>query len=64
VRLDAVLAEFPVFKVAHPETRKADEGVVHVSAIADPKHAADFVETLFREVYDRPEDYRLWVAEV
>jgi UDP:flavonoid glycosyltransferase YjiC (YdhE family) len=63
-RLDDLLGEYPVFKVAQPETRKADSGTVYVSAVTDPKHAADFVEAAFRSVYELPEDYRLWVAAV
>lgn len=62
-RLDALLAEYHVFKVEQPTTRKADGGVVYLSAVTDPKHAADFVEGLFREVYGAPEDYELQVSE-
>lgn len=57
--LDDLLADFPVFKVKQPDTRKADDGVVYVSALADPKHVADFVEAAFRRVYGLPADYRL-----
>lgn len=57
--LSELLDDFPVFKVKQPATRKADAGVVYVSAIADPKHVADFVEAAFRRVYDLPEDYGL-----
>jgi hypothetical protein len=60
-RLDSLLAEYPVFKVKQPETRKAPEGTVFVSAIADPKHLADFVDDCFRQVYDRGESYGLSV---
>ena len=60
-RLEALLSEYRVFKVAQPETRKADPGVVHLSAVTDPKHAADFVEALFREVHGAPADYELAV---
>ncbi|MFB6183061.1 MAG: hypothetical protein ABEI96_00765 [Haloarculaceae archaeon] len=63
-RLTAVLDEFPVFKIAQPETRKADADTVVVSAVTDQKHAAEFVEASFRSVYGFPEDYRLWVAAV
>jgi UDP:flavonoid glycosyltransferase YjiC (YdhE family) len=63
-RLDDLLGEYPVFKIAQPETRKADPGTVYVSAVTDPKHAADFVEAAFRSVYELPEDYRLWVTAV
>jgi len=60
-RLEALLEEYGVFKVRQPATRKADAGVVYLSAVTDPKHAADFVESLFREVYEAPTDYRLRV---
>ena len=61
-RLEDLLAEYHVFKVAQPATRKADDGVVHLSAVTDPKHLADFLESLFREVYGAPEDYGLEVV--
>ena len=63
-RLDDLLGEFPVFKIEQPATRKAPEGVVHVSAIADPKHAADFVEGVFRRVYGAGEGYELRVVRI
>lgn len=63
-RLDDLLDDFPVFKLQQPDTRKAPEGTVHVSAVADPKRAADFVDAAFRRVYELPEGYRLWVARV
>lgn len=63
-RLDDLLADFPVFKLQQPATRKAPDGIVHVSAVADPKRAADFVDAAFRRVYELPESYRLWVARV
>ena len=49
--LDELLAEYPVFKVAQPATRKAPDGVVYVSAVTDAKHAADFLDALVREGY-------------
>jgi len=58
------LGSFPVFKLKQPETRKAPEGTVYVSAIADAKHAADFLEGTFRSVYDLPADYELRVVRV
>ena len=58
------LGSFPVFKVKQPETRKAPEGTVYVSAIADPKHAADFLEGAFRSVYALPEGFELRVVRV
>lgn len=60
-RLDELLADYPVFKVKQPATRKAPKGTVHVSAIADPKHLADFVEDCFRRLYGLDPDYQLAV---
>lgn len=62
-RLDDLLERFHVFKVKQPETRKAPDGVVYISAKADPKHAADFLEGVFRVVYDAPDDYELRVEQ-
>ena len=62
--LSAHLGSFPVFKVKQPETRKAPDGTVYVSAIADAKHAADFLEGAFRAVYELPEGYELRVVRV
>jgi hypothetical protein len=62
--LDEHLGSFPVFKVKQPETRKAPGGTVYVSAIADPKHAADFLEGTFRTVYGLPAEYELRVVRV
>lgn len=60
-RLDELLDEYSVFKVKQPATRKADGDTVHVAAVADPKHLADFIEDCCRLVYDLPETYRLRV---
>ena len=62
-RLDALLGEYPVFKVKQPETRKASDGVVVLSAIADAKHLGDFLESAFREVFDAPKEYELRVVD-
>lgn len=63
-RLDECLGAFPVFKLKQPETRKADPGVVYVSAIADAKHAAEFVDAVFREVYALGDEYELRVVRI
>jgi len=62
-RLDTLLDEFPVFKIAQPDTRKAPDGVVHVSALADPKHAADFLDRLFLDVFEAGEGYELRIQD-
>ncbi|WP_255149015.1 hypothetical protein [Halorarius halobius] len=61
-RLDALLDDYPVFKLKQPETRTAPDGTVFVAAIADPKHLADFLEDCFRQVYGHGEGYALTVA--
>jgi hypothetical protein len=58
-RLEELLGSYRVFKIRQPETRKADDGVVHLSAVTDAKRAADFLEALFREVYGLDEKYEL-----
>lgn len=61
-RLEGLLEEYRVFKIDEPDTRKATAGVVFVSAVADAKHTADFVESLFREVFGLEEGYAVGVA--
>lgn len=61
-RLDSLLSEYRVFKVTQPDTKRADSDVVYLSAVTDPKHTADFVEALFREVFDADERYTLEVS--
>jgi len=63
-RLAELLDSFPAFKLKQPDTRKASEGVVYVSAVADPKRAADFLEGVFREVFGEPEGYELRVVRI
>jgi hypothetical protein len=56
-----LLDEYPVFKLDAPATRKSEDGTVYVSAVADPKHLADFIEDCCRQVYDLPTGYALSV---
>ncbi|WP_181692376.1 hypothetical protein [Natronomonas sp. LN261] len=58
-RLGSLLSAYHVFKIKQPETRKAADGVLYVSAVTDPKHAADFIEAVFRDVYGLGERYEL-----
>jgi hypothetical protein len=62
-RLESILSEYHVFKIQQPETRKADDGVVVLSAVTDAKRAADFVESLFREVHGLDERYALRASD-
>ncbi len=58
-RLEELLGAYRVFKIKQPETRKAEDGVVYLSAVTDAKHAADFLESLFRDVHELREGYEL-----
>jgi len=62
-RLDALLGDFHVFKIAQPATRKSPAGEVHVSALADPKHIADFVDRTLLDVYGVGDGYELAIVE-
>ena len=62
-RLDELMSEFSVFKIAQPATRKAPDSVVCVSAIADAKHAADFVDRIFLDVFETGPSYDLFVED-
>jgi len=62
-RLEALLEAYHVFKIKQPETRKADDGVVYLSAVTDAKHAADFLEALFSDVYRLGNGYELAVSD-
>ncbi len=64
-RLDALLSEFPAFKVRQLEQPETAEGTnVRIGALADAARTAQFVDRAFQEVYGLPEDYRLWATEV
>ncbi len=58
-RLEELLEVYHVFKIAQPATRKAPNGMVYLSAVTDAKHAADFLEAVFRDVYGFSERYEL-----
>ena len=64
-RLKDLLREFPAFTIEALERPEDAEGTnVRVSAMADEKRLAEFVERTFRVVYELEEDYRAWVVEV
>jgi hypothetical protein len=58
-RLSGLLDAYHVFKIQQPETRKAGDGIVYLSAVTDAKHAADFIDALFVDVYGHGEEYTL-----
>jgi hypothetical protein len=63
--LKALLGEFPAFKIDDIVRPDEAEGVnVRVSALADANRVSQCVERVFREVYDQPAEYRVWVTAV
>lgn len=64
-RLKGLLAEFPAFEISELTEPETAEGTnVRVSTRAGPDRVAQFVERVFREVYERQAAFRLWAAAV
>ncbi|WP_227374361.1 hypothetical protein [Haladaptatus halobius] len=64
-RLKALVREFPAFKIEELHSPEEAEGTnVRISAKADANRIAQFVERTFREAYECPEMFTLWVVEV
>ncbi|WP_276298856.1 hypothetical protein [Halorussus lipolyticus] len=63
--LKSVLGEFPAFKIDDIIRPDEAEGInVRVSALADANRVSQCIERVFREVYDQPDEYRVWVTAV
>ncbi len=64
-RLEALLNDYPEFRVEARESPETAEGTnVRITAKSDAGRLAAFVDDAFLRVYDAPKDYRLWVAAV
>ena len=64
-RLEALLNEFPAFKIRELTQPEEAEGTnVQLGAMADANRVAQFVDRAFREVYGLDEEFRLWVVEL
>lgn len=64
-RLKELLGQFPAFTIEALERPEDAKGTnVRVSARADEKRLAEFVERTFRVVYELDEEYRAWVVEI
>lgn len=64
-RLKTLLDAYPAFTIeelTEPEDLPGTN--VRVAARADDERLAAFVDDLFREAYDQPGDYVLWVTEL
>ena len=56
------VSQFTIEELESPEN--VDGTNVRISARADPERVAEFVDRIFLDVYERPEDYRAWVTAV
>ena len=64
-RLKSLLNEFRAFTVDDLATPEDADGTnVRVTARTDDERVAEFVDRVFRRVYDHPEEYRAWIAAV
>jgi len=64
-RLKSLLDEFPAFSIDDLHRPEEAEGTnVRLTARTDPERVAQFLDRVFVDVYEHPEDYRVWAAEV
>jgi len=64
-RLKALLDSFPAFKIDDLTRPEDAEGTnARVTAFADQKRIAEFIDRALGTVYDLPADYRAWVTAV
>ena len=63
-RLKGLLSSFPAFSIEELTRPEDAEGTnVRITALADESRIAQFLEDVFRTVYELPEEYRAWIAE-
>jgi hypothetical protein len=64
-RVKTLLNDYPDFRIDELESPEDAEGTnVHITVRADPERVAGFIDRLFIENYERPAEYRAWVAAV
>ncbi|WP_049986910.1 hypothetical protein [Halobellus rufus] len=64
-RLKDVVDDFPAFRIDQIESPEEAEATnVRITARSDANHLAAFIERVFRDVYERDEEYRAWVTAV
>lgn len=63
--LERLLVDFGAFTISAKETEEEAAGTnVRIEARSDPDRVGQFVDAVFREVYDLPEDFTLWTVEI
>jgi hypothetical protein len=64
-RLKTLLDDYPEFRIDQLESPEEAEGTnVRITARSDANRLAEFTERAFRDVYEQPEEYRVWVTEI
>ena len=64
-RVKELLNDYPAFRIEELESPEDADGTnVRIAARADPERVAEFIDRLFTGVYERPADYRAWIAAV
>lgn len=64
-RLKQLVGDYPEFRIdALDSPEDADGTNVRVTARSDPNRLAGFADRVFLDVYDAPDDYRVWAVEV
>lgn len=63
--LKSLLSEFPECRIEQlDQPTDADGTNVRITARADPNRLAMFADRVFRDVYGRDEEYRVWAVEI
>lgn len=64
-RLTTVVDDYPEFRIDElHEPEAADGRNVRITARSDANRLAGFAERVFRDVYELPEEYRVWVTDL
>ncbi|WP_435333457.1 hypothetical protein [Haloarchaeobius sp. TZWWS8] len=64
-RLKSLCGEFPAATIDELVSPEEAEGThARVTIRTDDERVAQFVDRVFTDAFERPEDYRLWVAAV
>jgi hypothetical protein len=64
-RVKALLGDYPEFRIEELERPEDADGTnVRIVARADPERVAGFIERILTETYERPAEFRAWVAAV
>lgn len=64
-RLKSTLEQYQAFEIAELTRLEDADGInLRVSAHADRDRIAQFIDSVFRQVYELPEEFRVWAVSV